>query len=90
MKESKPNIPDWSDPDDAPELTDNFFAQADEYMGGKLIRRGRPLGSGVKEQITIRVDVDVLNAFRASGAGWQTRMNSAMREWLQSHSQSHT
>ena len=88
MKESKPNIStDWSDPDDAPELTDEFFAQADEYVGDQLIRRGRPLGSGSKEQITIRLDVDVLDAFRTSGAGWQTRMNNAMRDWLQSHPQ---
>ena len=32
----------WIDPDDAPELTDEFFEQADEYMGNKLLRRGRP------------------------------------------------
>ena len=36
---------EWIDPDDAPELTDDFFQQADEYVGDKLVRRGRPLGS---------------------------------------------
>ncbi|WP_083953418.1 BrnA antitoxin family protein [Thauera butanivorans] len=47
--------------------------------------RGRPAGSGTKEQVAIRFDSDVLAAFRASGPGWQTRMNAALREWVKSH-----
>lgn len=35
-----------------------------------------------KEQVAIRFDPAVLEAFRADGAGWQTRMNSALKEWL--------
>ena len=31
---------EWVDPDDAPELTDAFFEEADEYIGNRLIRRG--------------------------------------------------
>ncbi len=49
-------------------------------------RRGRPAGSGTKEQVAIRFDHDVLTAFRAAGPGWQTRMNAALRDWLKSHS----
>ena len=48
--------------------------------------RGRPAGTGSKEQVAIRIDRDVLVAFRAGGAGWQTRMNDALREWLKEHS----
>lgn len=48
-------------------------------------RRGRPAGSGHKEQVAIRLDRDILTAFRASGEGWQTRMNAALREWLETH-----
>jgi uncharacterized protein (DUF4415 family) len=48
--------------------------------------RGRPAGSGNKEQVAIRFDHDVLAAFRAAGPGWQTRMNAALRDWLKSHS----
>lgn len=44
-------------------------------------RRGRPAGSN-KESTTVRFDRDVLDAFRAGGPGWQTRMNAALREWL--------
>ena len=43
--------------------------------------RGRPLGSGSKTQITLRVDTDVLDQFKAAGTGWQTRMNDVLREW---------
>ena len=49
-------------------------------------RRGRPAGSGVKEQVAIRVDKEILAAFRAAGPGWQTRMNSALKDWLKTHS----
>ncbi len=49
-------------------------------------RRGRPKGSGTKEQVAVRFDHDVLAAFRAAGPGWQTRMNAALREWLKTHS----
>ena len=47
--------------------------------------RGRPAGSGTKEQVAIRFDNDVLAAFRAAGPGWQTRMNAALRDWLKTH-----
>lgn len=49
-------------------------------------RRGRPAGSGTKEQVAIRLDHDVLATFRQSGPGWQTRMNDALRDWLRTHS----
>jgi hypothetical protein len=51
-----------------------------------LKKRGRPVGSGTKEQVAIRFDRDVLMAFRGAGPGWQTRMNDALREWLRDHS----
>ena len=47
-------------------------------------KRGRPAGSGTKEQVAIRFDRDVLAALRATGPGWQTRVNEAMREWVKS------
>lgn len=47
--------------------------------------RGRPFGSGTKKQVTLRLDSDVLESFKGSGDGWQTRMNDALRDWLRSH-----
>ena len=73
------------DPDDAPELSDDFFARADEFVGDRLVRRGRQPSNSVKRPVTIRYDADVIAAFRSTGKGWQTRMNDALREWIQSH-----
>lgn len=39
----------------------------------------------VKEQVAIRLDPEVLAAFRADGPGWQTRMNTALKNWLVQH-----
>jgi uncharacterized protein (DUF4415 family) len=47
-------------------------------------RRGRPVGSN-KESTTIRFDTEVLDAFRADGPGWQSRINEALKDWLKSH-----
>jgi uncharacterized protein (DUF4415 family) len=51
--------------------------------------RGRPVGSvkeDAKQAVTVRYSPDVLAAFRATGAGWQTRMNEALKDWLRTHS----
>lgn len=73
------------DPDDAPELSDMWFESATLMQGKKVIRPGRVLGSGVKASQTIRFDVAILEAFKATGKGWQTRMNEALRDWLKEH-----
>ena len=72
---------DGRDEDDRP-ATAQELAQGVEAMRRQ---RGRPAGSGTKEQVAIRFDRDVLDALRATGKGWQTRVNDAMREWLRSH-----
>lgn len=48
-------------------------------------RRGRPVGSVAavtKEPVKLRLDPDVLAALRATGAGWQTRVNDMVRASL--------
>jgi uncharacterized protein (DUF4415 family) len=47
-------------------------------------RRRGPGKAPKKESTTIRFSPDVLAAFRATGKGWQTRMDEALREWLNS------
>jgi uncharacterized protein (DUF4415 family) len=85
MTENNENIASaWIDPDDAPELGDDFFEHADSYVGDKLIRRGRPRGVS-KTSATIRYDTDILEAFRATGKGWHTRMNNALRAYITLH-----
>lgn len=51
-----------------------------------FIRIGRPPKAVHKVPTTIRFDADVLAALKASGKGWQTRVNEAVREWLKTHS----
>ena len=68
-----------ADPDALP-FTDAEWAQVKP-----LVRRGRPLGSGSKTQVTLRLDVEVVEKFRASGDGWQTRINDALKSWVRTH-----
>ena len=52
-------------------------------------RAGRPRGSvkkAPKISTTIRLSPEVVHAFRAAGDGWQTRIDSALRDWLRDHS----
>jgi len=69
----------WIDPDDAPELDDAWFDKADLLVGRQVVRRGRPPGSA-KTMVSLRLDSDLVDAWRATGPGWQTRMNEALRK----------
>lgn len=70
-----------------PEWTDADFARAapaGQMLPEKLLAafarpRGRPAGTD-KTRITIRLDNDVLNSFRAGGRGWQSRINEALKK----------
>jgi uncharacterized protein (DUF4415 family) len=53
-----------------------------------MARRGRPVGSvkaDAKVAVKLRLDPDVLAALRATGRGWQTRVNDTMRDWVSRH-----
>ncbi len=69
----------WKDPDDAPELDDEWFAKAEVRIGDKVIRKGRPRGS-TKDAVSLRLDQAVIDHFRAGGPGWQTRINEVLRK----------
>lgn len=64
--------------DEAPELTREQIARADIYVGDKLIRRGRPPLARPKEAIKLRLSPDVVDYFRGTGPGWQTRINEVL------------
>ena len=63
--------------EDAPELTDTQIAGATVSVG--IRPRGRPKSETRKAAISLRVDADVLDAFKSTGDGWQTRMNGILR-----------
>ena len=48
---------------------------------------GRPKADVTKEHINIRLSRDVLDAFRATGKGWQTRIDEVLKEWINEHPQ---
>lgn len=66
------------------------WSTAEVFAGGGVDafvaqRRGRgPQKAPRKQPTTIRFDADVLAALKATGPGWQTRVNDTMREWLKS------
>jgi uncharacterized protein (DUF4415 family) len=70
----------WVDPDDAPELTKAFFERGEIRHSEKVIRRGRPPLPSPKQAVKLRLDADVLAAYRKTGAGWQTRINADLRK----------
>lgn len=80
----------WIDPDDGPEWTDEQFARAEFRIGdrvirpatGTLMKAGRPRLANPKWQVTVRLDGEVIDRLRASGAGWQSRINALLRREL--------
>ena len=68
-----------SDRDAAP-FTDEEWATAKP-----LARVGRPPLDVTKERITIRLSHDVVERFRTTGKGWQTRMDEALKQWIKEH-----
>jgi uncharacterized protein (DUF4415 family) len=64
------------------------FSALPESLRDKLsaIKKRGPQKSPTKIPTTIRFDADVLAELKASGKGWQTRVNEAVRDWLKTHS----
>lgn len=89
----KPHAPDseFVDDPDNPELDADFFARArpgsevlpeifgKEVAAAMLRPRGRPKTSNAKVQVTLRLDPDVVGWYRATGPGWQARMNDVLK-----------
>ena len=61
------------DTSDIPELGDDFFQEAE-------------LTVPVKKPITIRLDADVLDWFKSQGQGYQTRINTLLRRYMEANS----
>lgn len=81
-KHKKSELPDTGNP----EWSDRDVTRAvalDGLPGGLQSKlRGRPKAAETKERITIRLSPDVLDAFRGTGAGWQTRIDAVLKEWV--------
>ena len=79
------------DPNDA-QAVDDYWKNAivshslPELRRKIVARRRGAQKTQTKVSTTIRFDADILAALKASGRGWQTRVNEAVREWLKTHS----
>ncbi len=76
MSENKKHMPAASD-DDAPDLSAPYWA---DKFADATVQRGRPKADVTKVSTTIRLDPDIIEAFKADGSGWQSRINDALRK----------
>ena len=84
---SKKSRTDWTrvdamkdeeiDLSDSPEIAPEMFARAVVRRGLKPVQR--------KEQLTLRIDGDVLEWFKKQGPGYQTRINALLRAYMEAH-----
>ncbi len=70
----------WVDPDDAPEWTDEMLDRAEIREGDRIIRPGNPPLDVFKGAVTLRLDADVIEAYRALGDDWLVRINADLRK----------
>jgi uncharacterized protein (DUF4415 family) len=81
---------------DSHELSDEFlqhaktssdFFEPETYSALLALKktRGRPKVETPKVFTTIRLDADLVETFKGTGKGWQTRVNAALRQFLIEH-----
>ena len=75
-----------------PEWTDEMFSQATSFESSEMpesiksiIRRGRPKSDNPKTPISIRLSSEVVSFFKATGKGWQTRMDEVLQNYVAKH-----
>jgi uncharacterized protein (DUF4415 family) len=74
------NLDEISDAEDA-SISADALADPDNPPADDLMRRrGRPFSANPKKALKLRIDADVIDRFRQSGPGWQSRMNDVLRK----------
>ncbi|MDR1274832.1 MAG: BrnA antitoxin family protein [Candidatus Accumulibacter sp.] len=94
MASNLPVINEEGEVGDLSQVDFGTFRPAHEVLSPELLaglaalknRGGRPKSAAPKIQTAIRFDPDVLSRLKATGKGWQTRVNDAVREWLDARS----
>lgn len=69
------------DPNDA-EAARAWFEQADLIRKGKVVRKGKrgPQKTPTKKLVSLRLSPEVVEHFKATGPGWQTRIDNTLRK----------
>ena len=87
----------WVDPDDAPEITSELLSSGTKMVGDKAVSRsefdsavkklrvGRPPLKNPKLLVSIRYDAKIIEYFKATGKGWQSRVNEVLAKYVASH-----
>lgn len=78
--------------DENPEWTDEMFSQATSFEKSDMpdslktiIRKGRPKSDNPKTPISIRLSSEVVSFFKATGKGWQTRLDKILQNYVAKH-----
>lgn len=79
--------PEWTQADIDNALA---FQQMPEQLQSLVLqsqakKRGRPLSQNKKVSVTIRYSSNVIEAFKATGKGWQSRMNKVLEDYIAQH-----
>ena len=71
----------------AMEDPDNFLKTDEDWAQATVHRPGLrgPQKAPTKKPLAIRLSPDVVEYFKATGAGWQSRIDSALRDWMSGH-----
>ena len=86
----------WTDPDEAPEITAELLETGVKMVGDQAVSDsefkqavkktvGRPVSKNPKQLVSIRYDSQVIEYFKATGKGWQTRINEVLMEYIKTH-----
>ena len=73
---------------DLSEISEDVFKSAEKVLSVSLLKKVAVRGqqkAPVKDRITIRLSHEVVTKFRATGDGWQARVDAALKEWLSTH-----
>lgn len=74
---------EWKGTRPASEVLPKIFPK--QVADNLLRQRGRPRKEVTKQAVSIRLSPEVIETFRASGSGWQTRIDDALKDWLKTH-----
>lgn len=77
MTVSRKSTAQDSPDDDIPDMTEAYWA---EKIASATVKRGRPKAAVTKVSQNLRLDRDVLEAYKSTGPGWQTRMNDVLKK----------
>jgi uncharacterized protein (DUF4415 family) len=59
----------------------------EDMLGAPILKRGRgPQTAPTKVLTSVRLDADILEFFKSQGAGYQSKMNEVLKDWMKSHS----